>query len=158
MSYGISIDEYRNRMMKLAEETIPKESKKILAAETRKLRRRFISYSKQNVPVSRIDENDGSEGGNIHKKYHTHFKVGKTYRYNEALSKRVFNNSGHGKYVESGRKIAKGYKKKDGYKNAPEIGHTKAYNVYRNVKAEFDSVYKHDLEAWIDKMVNEGKL
>ena len=99
MSYGISIDEYRNRMMKLAEETIPKESKKILAAETRKLRRRFNSYSKQNVPVSRIDENDGSEGGNIHKKYHTHFKVGKTYRYNEALSKRVFNNSGHGKYV-----------------------------------------------------------
>lgn len=147
-----TIDEYRDKMLRVAQETLPKESKQLLKTEAQKLRRYLVRYANQNVPVSTIPESDQ------HKKYHTHFKAGKTYRYNDALSKRVYNNSKHGRYVESGRKIAKGYKKKNGYANEIESGRTTAYGVYKNVKSEFDPVYKQDLTNWIDKMIGEGKL
>ena len=147
-----TIDEYRDKMLRAAQETLPKESKQLLKTEAQKLRRYLVSYSNRNVPISEIDE------GADHRKYHRSFKTGKTYVFNEALSKRVFNNSGHGKYVESGRKIAKGYKKKNGYAKEFGKGRTTAYDVYKNVKIEFDPVYKQDLTNWIDKMIGEGKL
>lgn len=147
-----TIDEYRDKMLRAAQETLPKESKQLLKTEAQKLRCYLVSYSNRNVPVSEIDE------GADHRKYHKSFKTGKTYVFNEALSKRVFNNSGHGKYVESGRKIASGYKKKNGYAKEFGKGRTTAYDVYKNVKIEFDPVYKQDLINWIDKMIGEGKL
>lgn len=172
-----TIDQYRDKMMEIAQKALPKESKRILATESQKLKRHLLKYAKQNVPVSEIDVPE-------HKKYHTHFKVGKTYSYNDALSKRVFNNSGHGKYVESGRPVVYGYR--SGEKWGPKAycerwgqGHaryykprydpnkqrvysvqrkSRHYDVYWHVKSDFDPVYKQDLMTWIDKMVNEGKL
>ena len=147
-----TIDEYRDEMMETAQKTIPKESKRILATETQKLKRYLLKYAEQNVPVSEIDAPE-------HKKYHASFKVGKTYRYNESLSKRVFNNSRHGRYVDGGRKIVVGYKRGERYGNLPNvIGRTKAYRVYGTVKPEFAPVYKEDLAKWLDKMTGEGKL
>ena len=147
-----TIDEYRDEMMETAQKTIPKESKRILATETQKLKRYLLKYAEQNVPVSEIDAPE-------HKKYHASFKVGKTYRYNESLSKRVFNNSRHGRYVEGGRKIVVGYKRGERYGNLPNvIGRTKAYRVYGTVKPEFAPIYKDDLMKWLDKMTGEGKL
>lgn len=152
MSEGLTIEEYRERMMVLAQEILPKESKSLLKTETQKLKRHLQKYAKQHVPVSRIPASEK------HRKYHASFKVGKTYRYDDSLSKRVFNNSRHARYVEGGRKIARGYRKRDGYKNAPAIGRTPAYAVYKTVKAEFDPIYKKDLDDWIEKMIAEGKL
>ena len=147
-----TIDEYRDVMMETAQKTIPKESKRILATETQKLKRYLLKYAEQNVPVSEINAPE-------HKKYHTSFKVGKTYKYNESLSKRVFNNSRHGRYVEGGRKIVVGYKRGERYGNLPNvIGRTKAYRVYGTVKSEFAPIYKDDLMKWLDKMTGEGKL
>lgn len=147
-----TIDQYRDVMMETAQKTIPKESKRILATETQKLKRYLLKYAEQNVPVSEIDESG-------HKKYHASFKVGKTYKYNESLSKRVFNNSRHGRYIEGGRKIVVGYKRGERYGNLPNvIGRTKAYRVYGTVKPEFAPIYKDDLMKWLDKMTGEGKL
>ena len=147
-----TIDQYRDAMMDTAQKTLPKESKQILATETQKLKRYLLQYANQNVPVSKIDKPE-------HRKYHASFKVGKTYKYNESLSKRVFNNSRHGRYVEGGRKIVKGYKRGERYGNLPNvIGRTKAYRVYGTVKPEFAPVYKQDLLNWIDKITREGKL
>ena len=117
----ITIAEYRDKLMRLAESEFPRESRRFLSRETQKLRRQLISASRD-VPVSRIPENTG--GGRRHLKYHKSFKVGKTYRRNisGALSKRVYNASRHGWFVESGRVVARGYKKKNGYKNAPASG------------------------------------
>lgn len=172
-----TIDQYRDVMMETAQKTIPKESKRILATETQKLKRYLLKYAEQNVPVSEIDESG-------HKKYHASFKVGKTYTYNDALSKRVFNNSRHGQYVESGRPVIRGYK--FGEKWGPKAycerwgqGHaryykphydpnkervypverkSKHYDVYWHVKSNFAPVYKEDLAKWLDKMTGEGKL
>ena len=153
MSGDISIDEYRRRMLKLAQETIPKESKSFLKTETQKLRRRLMSYSSQNVPVSKV-----RTGG--HRKYHDSFKTGKTYtsRMTGALSKRVYNSSRHGWFVEAGRPVARGYKKKGGYSNAPKIGQSKHYKVYHEVVPKFETDYKNDCLEWIEKTVKEGKL
>ena len=149
----MTIDEYRNYMMAIAEKTLPKESKKFLAYEAVKLKRNMISYSNSNVPVSKKPESDK------HKKYHKSFKIGKTYKYNEALSKRVFNATYYGKFVEYGRKVAFGYKKKDGYKNAPNVkGKSKHYEVVKNVKIDYDPIYYADVDVWIAKMLEEGKL
>lgn len=152
MIEGLTIEEYRERMMTLAQQVLPKESKKLLKTETQKLKRHLQRYAKQHVPVSRIPASEK------HRKYHASFKTGKTYRYDDSLSKRVFNNSRHGRFVEGGRKIARGYRKRDGYKNEPAVGRTPAYAVYKTVKAEFDPIYKQDLDDWIAKMLAERKL
>lgn len=147
-----TIDEYRDKMLRIAQETLPKESKQLLKTEAQKLKRHLAGYANQNVPVSGINE------GADHKKYHKSFKTGKTYKFNGALSKRAYNNARQGWFVESGRPVAKGYRKKDGYKNAQKIGHTKGYNVYHTVVPEFERDYENDLSEWIEKMIGEGKL
>ena len=149
----MTIEEYRNNMMAVATKTIPKDSKKFLVAEALKLKRRMVSYANDNVPVSKIPLSE------THKKYHKSFKLGKTYKYNEALSKRVFNAAFYGKFVEYGRKVAFGYKKGDGYRNAPNVkGMSKHYEVVKNVKVDYDPIYYADVDAWIAKMLEEGKL
>lgn len=153
-----TIDEYRDKMLRIAQETLPKESKKILAKETQKLKRRLTSYANANVPPSRIAENDGKNGKDKHLKYNQHFKAGKTYKFNGALSKRAYNEARQGWFVESGRPVARGYRKKDGYKNAQKIGRTKGYNVYHTVVPQFERDYENDLSEWIEKMIGEGKL
>lgn len=153
MSSDISIDEYRRRMLKLAQEQIPKESKAFLKVETQKLRRRLMSYSAQNVPESKVT----AVG---HRKYNSSFKVGKTYksRMSGALSKRVYNASRHGWFVEAGRPVARGYKKKSGYKGATKIGQSKHYKVYHEVVPKFESDFEKDGLEWIERMVREGKI
>ena len=47
-----TIDQYRDKMMEIAQKTLPKESKRILATESQKLKRHLLKYAKQNVPVS----------------------------------------------------------------------------------------------------------
>lgn len=173
-----TIGEYRDKMLRIAQDTLPKESKQLLKTEAQKLRRYLVSYSNRNVPVSEIDE------GADHRKYHKSFKTGKTYVFNEALSKRVFNNSGHGKYVESGRPVIYGHRRNEkwgakAYSSNYGQGRaryykphfdpnkervyavdrrSKHYNVYYNVKKSFQPIYAEDLINWIDKMIGEGKL
>ena len=149
----MTIEEYRNKMMALAEKDLPKESKKLLAVEALKLKRHMQSYANSNVPVSKLPASER------HKKYHASFKTGKTYKYNEALSKRVFNAAFHGRFVESGRKVAYGYHKNEKYSKYPDTkGKSKHYKVVDNVKKEFDPIYYADVDAWIEKMLQEGKL
>lgn len=93
-------------MLRIAQETLPKESKQLLKTEAQKLKRHLAGYANQNVPVSGINE------GADHKKYHKSFKTGKTYKFNGALSKRAYNEARQGWFVESGRPVAKGYRKK----------------------------------------------
>jgi len=139
--------------MSLAGKTLPKESKKFLASEALKLKRRMMAYADSNVPVSDIPESE------THKKYHKSFKLGKTYKYNEALSKRVYNATYYGHFVERGRKVAYGYKKAEGYRNSPNVkGVSKHYNVVENVKKAYDPEYYADVDKWIAKMLEEGKL
>lgn len=155
----ITIAEYRDKLMRLAESEFPKESRRFLSRETQKLRRQLISAARD-VPVSRIPENTG--GDRRHLKYHKSFKVGKTYRRNlsGALSKRVYNASRHGWFVESGRVVARGYKKKNGYKNAPTSGlgrgsrpRSKHYYVYRGVEKVFTPVFNNDCIKFAEEML-----
>lgn len=148
----ITIAEYRDKLMRLAESEFPRESRRFLSRETQKLRRQLISAARD-VPVSRIPENTG--GGRRHLKYHKSFKVGKTYRRNlsGALSKRVYNASRHGWFVESGRVVARGYKKKNGYKNAPTSGRSKHYYVYRGVEKVFTPVFNNDCIKFAEEML-----
>ena len=155
----ITIAEYRDKLMRLAESEFPRESRRFLSRETQKLSRQLISASRA-VPVSRIAENTG--GGRRHLKYHKSFKVGKTYRRNisGALSKRVYNASRHGWFVESGRVVARGYKKKNGYKNAPASGlgrgsrpRSKHYYVYRGVEKVFTPVFNNDCIKFAEEML-----
>ena len=161
MSGDISMEEYRNRMMQLAQGKMPKEVKSFLKVETQKLRRYLISRAREVVPVSRIEENLEKGGDKPrHLKYHKSFKVGKTYksRVNNALTKRVYNASRHGWFVEAGRPVARGYKKANGYKRAARYGQSKHYKVYREVAPKFEDHFEKDGVEWIEKMVMEGKL
>ena len=150
----MSAAEYRDKMMRLAQTEIPKETKQFLKVETQKLRRRLISQS-QVVPVSQRPERKAPPR---HLKYHDSFKAGKTYKYNDSLSKRVYNASRHGHFVEHGRPVAKYYIKKHGYKHAPKIGQSKHYAVYRAVEPSFKREFDKDCLSWLDKVVDEGLL
>ena len=37
-------------------------------------------------------------------------------------------------------------------------GRSKHYEVVWNVKQKFDPIYYNDVDAWIEKMIQEGKL
>ncbi|MCI8387028.1 MAG: hypothetical protein HFE63_00995 [Clostridiales bacterium] len=144
--------------MKKAGQLIPKETKKFLKTETQKLKRHLLREANNSVTPSKIEENIDDENRPRHLKYHKSFKAGKTYKYNQALSKRVFNASRHGWFIESGRPVARGYKKRDGYRNMPTIRRSKHYKVYGKVIPPFEKIWSDDTEQWVDKMMKEGKL
>lgn len=149
---AITTGEY-GKLMKQASELIPKESKAFLRVETQKLKRHLERDAKNRVPPSKIEEK-----GAKHLKYHKSFKAGKTYKYNGALSKRVINRSRHGWFVESGRPVARGYKRKESYRGRPKLYQSKHYYVYGSVIPPFEKVWQDDTGAWLDKMMKEGKL
>lgn len=185
MSGEMSIPEFRDAMMKLAQNKIPKQSKTFLKTETQKLRRRVQSYANQTVPVSEVKEN--LERGGMkprHLKYHKSFKVGKTYKYEDSFAKRVYNASGHGKYVESGRPVIEGYRRSEkwgqytfngNYGNSQNPKYkskanptrdrrygvtrrSKQYDVFWTIKKQFKPIYDQDCLDWIERMVKEGRL
>lgn len=132
------IDKFEKDLIKIANEIIPKESKKFLREEGTKLRKKTLSNAKQKVK---------KKSG----KYHKSIKRGKVYTYdvNGALSIRVYSNAPHAHLIEYGHRQVS--------KNGVESGFVEGKHVFEKSKNEFESEFNSSCEGFAEDILKELK-
>ena len=127
------LDKYSAEILKIAQSDMPRESKKFMKTEGRKLRN--ITRKKARKKVKKRTGN-----------YLKGIKTGKTYIYkgNGGLAIRVYagNPAHHAHLIEKGHRIVK---------NGKELGFVKGYNVYKEAGEEFQNEFFNDTEKFIEE-------
>lgn len=140
MTDGFDITEltdFEKRLVKLANDRMPKESKKFLRDEGTKLRKKTFAKAKQKVK---------KDTGN----YFKSIKRGKVYIYkgNDALSIRVYSGAPHAHLIEKGHRQVT--------KDGKEIGFVPGKRVFEESQIQFASEYYSDAQKFIDDVLNKG--
>lgn len=128
---------YQRKMLRLAEEKMPKESKKFLRKEGTKLRKKTLSTAK-----SKVKKKTGN--------YFKGIKRGKVYKYgaNGALSIRVYGASPHAHLIEYGHKQVT--------EDGKEVGFVEGQHVFRDAQNEFQNEFFNDARKFIDELIDKG--
>jgi len=137
---------YEKDLVKLANDTMPKESKKFIKKEAGKLNTKNKSAYKSKG----IEE----KTGNLLRG----FKAGKAYKFEGAWSARAYNNSPHAHLLDKGymwkphKKVAKGQKNK-------QTGAEKfipGFHFMDDAAAAFEGTYYDDINDFIDQVLAKG--
>ncbi|KEZ85552.1 hypothetical protein IO99_13735 [Clostridium sulfidigenes] len=132
------LTDFGESLVKLANEKMPKESKKFIRSEANKLNRKNKSVYKS--------KGIGEETGNLLKG----FKSGKAYKFNGAWSARAFNSSPHAHLLDKGF-IWKPHKGQKG-----EEKFIPGFNFMEGARKTFESQYYNDVEDFIDDVLEKG--
>lgn len=130
------LNDFTKDLMELANNKMPKDSKKFLNKEGTGLRKVTKSVAQQKVK---------KKTGN----YIKGIKKGKVYKYagNGALSIRVYAGSPHAHLIELGhRQIV----------NGKEVGFVEGKHVYETAYKQFQNKYFNDCEDFVDEMLKKG--
>lgn len=130
------LEDFTKDLLKLADETMPKDSRKFLNKEGISLRKVTKSVAQQKTK---------KKTGN----YIKGIKKGKVYKYtgNGALSLRVYGGSPHAHLIELGhRQIV----------NGKEVGFVQGKHVYETAYKQFQNKYFSDCENFVDEMLENG--
>lgn len=133
--YG-ELSDFTSKMLTLANETMPKESKKFLKKNAAKLAKKTKNKAKKSV----IEDT-----GN----YFNSIKSGKVYKYRgQDLSCRTYSSAPHSHLIEHGhRKVTKSGK---------EVGFVAGFHIFEKAAKEFQNEYYADCEKFIDEMIDKG--
>jgi hypothetical protein len=131
------LDKFTKDLINLANQKLPKESKKFLKKEANKL-------NKVNKSVFN-SKNIGEDTGNLKKS----FKSGKVYKYNGDLAARAYNSSPHAHLIDQGWT----HKSPDGTEKWIDGKH-----FMEDAQKIFEGEFYGDIEDWIDKMLEEEGL
>lgn len=131
------LTEFENKLIRLAGEKMPKESKKFLSNEGTKLRKKTVAKAKQKVK---------KDTGN----YFKSIKKGKVYLYKEngAWSIRVYSSAPHAHLIEQGHRQVT--------EDGKEIGFVQGKNVFEDSQKEFTNDYYSDVQKFIDEVLDKG--
>lgn len=129
------LSDFENDLIKLANDTMPKESKKFLRDEGSKLRKTTLSNAK-----SKVKKKTGN--------YFKGIKRGKVYNYDGALSIRVYDGSPHAHLLEYGHRQVT--------EDGKEVGFVQGMHIFEESQKEFQSTYYSDAEQFIDDVLNKG--
>lgn len=133
------LDRYAREILKIAQNDMPRETKKFIRTEGRKLRTATRKKARKRVK---------KKTGN----YLKGIKSGKAYIYrgNGGLSIRVYAGKPayHGHLIEYGHII----KNKKG---GPELGFVRGFNVFDEAGKEFQSEFFSDTEKFIDEIARD---
>ena len=140
MADGFDIRElskFEKNILKLANDTMPKESKKFLREQGTKLRKETVSRAKQKVK---------KDTGN----YHKSIKRGKVYNYkgNGALAVRVYSSAHHAHLIENGHRQVT--------PDGKEIGFISGKHVFEESEKTFSNEHFNDTQKFIDNMLEKG--
>lgn len=141
MSDGFDFTELTNfekKLVSLANDKMPKESKKFIKKEANKLNKKNKSAYKSKG----IEE----KTGNLIKG----FKSGKAYKFNGAWSARAFNSSPHAHLLDKGF-IWKPHKGQTG-----EEKFIPGFNFMEDARISFESEYFGDVNKFIDDVLEKG--
>lgn len=131
------LTKFEKNLLDLAENKMPKETKRFLRNEGAKLKRKTLSVAK-----SKVKENTGN--------YFKSIKRGKVYKYkgNQALSIRVYSNAPHAHLIEEPHRQVT--------KDGQEIGFVKGKKVFETAKKGFESKYYSDTKNFLDEVLDKG--
>jgi hypothetical protein len=140
MADGFDITELTNfekGLLKLAHETMPKETKKFLRVEGTKLRKKTLAKAKQ-----KVKKDTGY--------YLKSIKRGKVYLYrvNGALSIRVYSAAPHAHLIEDGHRQVT--------KDGKEVGFVQGKHVFKDSEKQFTNEYFNDVQKFIDNVLDKG--
>lgn len=141
MADGFDIGEltdFEKNIMKLANDTMPKESRKFLRKEGKSL----LQETQSEAIFSGVKHKSH--------KYYDSIKVGKVYKYkgNGALANRVYASSSHSHLIEKGHRMVT--------KDGKEVGFVKGYNVFESAEKRFRETYFSDVQKFIDDVLDKG--
>lgn len=133
MSDFSEMSEFEKDLLKLANDTMPRETSKFLKKNARNLVKTMKSTA-----INEVKKKTGN--------YFKNFKAGKVYKYKGDLSCRAFNSSPHAHLIEYGhvQKTSTGEK------------FVKGKEVLKKASAKYESEYENNLEAFIDEMLEKG--
>ena len=137
MSDGFDIsqlDNYTKKLISLANDAMPKESKKFIKGEGNKL-------NKKNKSVFN-SKGIGEESGDLKKS----FKSGKVYKYDGALSVRAYNGSPHAHLLDKGWI----HKSSNGSEHF-----IPGFSFIKDAASEFEGTYNDDCEIFIFDLLND---
>lgn len=142
MADGFDIKEltqFDKNMVKLAHETMPKESKNFLREEGGKLRKLTVAKAKAKVK---------KRSGNLLKG----IKRGKVYSFkgNGGLSIRVYG----GKPAHHMHLLEYGHRKVD--KDGKEIGFVPGVHFFEEAAKEFEGIHYKDIQKFLDEVLDKG--
>lgn len=143
MSTGFDTKEltkFERELLDLAKRKMPKESKKFLRDQGKKLRKDTLAIAKTRVR---------KKSGNLYKG----IKTGKiyTFRGNGGLSIRVYGGKPayHIHLLEYGHRITKG-------KDGPEIGFVKGKYFFKDSAKDFEPKHYNDVQKFLDSTLEKG--
>lgn len=129
------LDKLSKDLLRLANDTMPKECRKFIQREGNKLKRITLSQAK-----SSVKKKTG--------RYFKSIKRGRTYKYsgNGAWAVRVYSNDNKAHLIEKGHRIVSKDKKEHGFYTGR--------NVFEKSKRSFENTYNQDVEQFIDNIVS----
>lgn len=132
------LDDFMKDMMELANDKLPKESKKFLKKNANKLKTR----TKNKAEELGILEQTGN--------YYKGFKSGKVYDYQGTLACRAINSSPHAHLLEYG------HMQKD--KSGNELGFIPGFHPFEKAMQDYLDEYYSNCEDFIGDMINNKGL
>lgn len=141
MSDGLNVsglDSYMQDLLDLAQDTLPKESKKFL--------------KKNAGQLSRATKNKAKELGILEEtgNYYSSFKSGKVYKYDGKFACRAINSSSHAHLLENGH-IQK-------TPSGKEVGFIPGFRPFEKALKDFQNRYYDNCEEFVDQMIREKGL
>lgn len=129
------LTDFEQELINLANDTMPKESKKFLRNEGTKLRKGTLAKAK-----GKVKKVTGA--------YFKSIKRGKVYDYDGSLSIRCYSSAPHGHLIEYGHRIVN--------KDGEEVAWKDGYYVFEEAEEEFQPTYFSDCETFIDDVLEKG--
>ena len=130
------LDGFARELLNMANDKLPKESKKFLRKEGTKLKKKTWSKAKALT---------NKKTGN----YYKGIKRGKVYHYRDKKNNsiRVYGGSPHAHLIEYGHRQVS--------KNGVETGFVEGKHVFEKAKNEFEPEYNKDCEQFLNEVVEE---
>jgi len=137
------LSEFKQDIMRSIKDIFPKETKKFIKTEAKKISKVAKKIAKKEVGTSKDTKKNWEES----KSYHKKFKTGKVYKYAENdYCVRAFNSAPHAHLIEYGHIMADHQGKPTGTFVQPKL-------IYKQAEIEFMSQWLYDCEDFMTQYV-----
>lgn len=126
------LDNFQRGILEVANDTMPKESKKFIRKEGTKLRKNTVKKARE-----KLKKKTG--------KYFKSVKRGKAYYYKNNLSIRAYSTAPHAHLIEKGHRQVT--------KDGKEVGWVDGKHIFEDSQKEFENEYFEDNEKFIEEIV-----
>lgn len=144
------LDGFTQSMLQLANNELPKESRKFIKKQANKLK----TVTKNKAKDLGIIDQTGN--------YYNHFKSGKVYKYHGALSCRVYNTAGakndRGVWIPLAAILENGHLQTNKDRKCVGRGFIPGFHPFLRAYEDFISKYHDNCEQFVDDMINKHGL